>query len=101
MSACTTTHTERADEWTFTDRELSAGAHQSTSVVSVRSPSGYVTRVEDLVCPECNANISFASASMVASCTLCGADLEVLSVEPSEGSVAVGVKASPGAVRGS
>jgi len=38
--------------------------------------------MEDLVCPECNASISFASSLIVASCTLCGADLDLSSCEP-------------------
>jgi uncharacterized protein with PIN domain len=44
--------------------------------------------MKDLVCPECSASISFASASMVASCTLCGADLDLPSAEPVEAQVA-------------
>jgi ribosomal protein S27E len=40
--------------------------------------------MEDVVCPECNASISFASASMVASCTLCGADLDLPRAGPVE-----------------
>jgi ribosomal protein S27E len=38
--------------------------------------------MKDLVCPECGSSISFASASVVASCTLCGADLDLSSAEP-------------------
>jgi hypothetical protein len=43
-----------------------------------------VTRMKDLVCPECSSSISFASASLVASCTLCGADLDLSCAEPAE-----------------
>jgi ribosomal protein S27E len=48
----------------------------------------------DLVCPECNASISFASASIVASCTLCGADLDLPSAEPVEVQIAPAGQAS-------
>ncbi len=44
--------------------------------------------MKDLICPECSASISFASAAMVASCTLRGADLDLSSVEPDEVQVA-------------
>jgi hypothetical protein len=44
--------------------------------------------MKDLVCPECNASISCASASMVASCTLCGADLDLSGATPVEMHVA-------------
>jgi len=57
--------------------------------------------MKDLICPECNASISFASASVVACCTLCGADLDLPSAELSEVSGALGAEVSPGAVRGS
>lgn len=50
--------------------------------------------MKDLVCPECNASISFASASMVASCTLCGADLDLSGAEPVEAQVAPAGQAS-------
>src|SRR6476620_7671801 len=84
-----------------TEQEERGGRRQATPAVSVRSASGYVTRMKDLICPECNASISFASASVVACCTLCGADLDLPSVELSEGSGALGAEVSPGAVRGS
>ena len=56
----------------------------ATRVVSARWPAGYVTRMKDVVCQECSSSISFASASVVASCTLCGADLDLSSAEPVE-----------------
>jgi hypothetical protein len=43
---------------------------------------------DDLVCPECSSSISLASASMVASCTLCGADLDLSSAGPAEAELA-------------
>jgi hypothetical protein len=60
---------------------------QATSTIGRFSPDGAqvdVTRMKDLVCPECSSSISFASASMVASCTLCGADLDLSCAEPVE-----------------
>ena len=43
-----------------------------------------VTSMKDLVCLECRSSISFASASIVASCTLCGADLDLSGAAPVE-----------------
>jgi hypothetical protein len=51
-------------------------------VVSAVFLHGYLTLVKDLVCPECSSSISFASASLVASCTMCGADLDLSNAEP-------------------
>ena len=65
-----------------------AAGPATTGVVSVRWLGGYLAHMRDLVCPECSSSISFASASMVASCTLCGADLDLSSADQVEVDVA-------------